>query len=605
MRLIFDLETDGLLPDLTKIHCLSIRDVATGRVRTYTGHRVVDGLDVLSRADEIIAHNGIGFDVPAILKLHPDWEYSGKLVDTLCDSRLIWPHRRELDMGINARRTKRNQPLFPKKLYGLHSLEAWGHRFGLHKGDYAAEMKAAGLDPWAELNDDMVEYCEQDTAVTLRLLEHIERQGYSQQARDLEYATAWPLAAQMRFGCRFDTEAAAALQAELADERAQLDRRLRELFGSWYAKAGTVVPKRDNSRFGYVAGCEVTKVERKEFNPASRDHIANRLQKQFGWQPTEFTPSGKPKVDETMLDGLDFEGVDDIKRYLLVSKVLGQLSEGQNGWLKLVKSDDRIYHFVNQNGAVTGRATHSRPNLAQVPRVSSPFGKECRSLFMATPGWTFVGADASGLELHCLGHYMAKYDGGEYVERLLNGDIHSENQKDAGLPTRDNAKTFIYAFLYGAGNGKIGEIVGKGAQAGGKLRKRFLQSLPALDKLITLVKRKAKKLGYLKGLDGRKLHIRSDHKALNTLLQGAGAVIMKQAMVEFHRLAAARGLVHGEHYRQVLFVHDEFQCEALPEHADTVGQAMVDGIIEAGHVLNLRCPLDGEYKTGADWSETH
>lgn len=270
--------------------------------------------------------------------------------------------------------------------------------------------------------------------------------------------------------------------------------------------------------------------------------------------------------------------------------------------MKKVARDQRLHGSVITNGAVTGRATHNNPNMAQVPSCAAPFGKECRSLFAVPKGKRLVGADLSGLELRCLAHFMAKYDNGAYGKILLEGDIHSANQEAAGLPTRNAAKTFIYAFLFGAGSAKIGSVIGKGADAGAKLKKTFLAKIPALNKLSTAVQGAAGR-GYLTGLDGRSLHIRSTHAALNTLLQSAGALISKQAIVEFDSMIKAKGWSDRVH--QVAWVHDEIQVESDEEIADEVGQLAVLSFQKAGEYFNFRIPITGEYRVGGSWAETH
>jgi len=339
------------------------------------------------------------------------------------------------------------------------------------------------------------------------------------------------------------------------------------------------------------------------FNPGSRHHIYRVFKEKYDWKPQSFTPSGEPKIDEQILSTLKFPEAELLSEYFLLDKRIGQLAEGNQAWLRLVKSG-RIHGSVNTNGAVTGRCTHSHPNIAQVPACGKPSGAECRALFITRTGWKLVGADASGLELRCLAHYMAHWDKGEYVKVLLEGDVHTANQEAAGLPTRDNAKTFIYAFLYGAGDEKIGSIVGAGRKVGKALKDRFLKMLPALGYLVGTVKQAAGK-GYIKGLDGRMLRIRSSHAALNTLLQSAGAIIMKYALVEADRLLQKAGYQPGVDYEFVGNIHDEFQCECRPEIAEEVGNIFVEAIRNAGKFFDFKCPLDGDYKIGDSWRETH
>lgn len=346
------------------------------------------------------------------------------------------------------------------------------------------------------------------------------------------------------------------------------------------------------------------------FNPNSRDHISNRLMKIYGWKPVDRTPSGKPKVDETVLSKLPYPEAKKLAEYMMIQKIIGMLAEGDNAWLKLQK-DGRIHGSIITNGAVTGRATHSRPNVGQVPSVKKPLGAACRELFGTYPQ---LGCDVSGLELRMLGHFMALHDNGEYAREVIEGDIHTINQKAAGLPTRDHAKTFIYAFLYGAGNGKIGSIVGKSPMVGGKLRKKFLTKVPALKRLQSGVQAACETRGHLKGLDGRILHIRSSHAALNTLLQSAGALVCKQWIVEFVRLLKQHGLYQTD-VKIVAWVHDELQIEisenlvCSEENEDElrslVGDICVEAIERAGAHFNLRVPLTGEYKIGNNWKDCH
>lgn len=438
-RLVFDIETNGLLGSLDRVHCLVVGDPDTGSRDAYHGESLIDGLERLQNADTISGHNIIDFDIPAIQKVYPWFNPRGTIRDTLVISRLIWPDIKERDFRNRNRKVRYE---LPTKLIGRHSLEAWGYRLGYHKGDYKKEMEAKGLDPWAEFNPEMLAYCENDVDLNMELCRLIERKDYDERAIDLEHRVFIICRDQMTFGCSFDKEAATDLYAELTAERARLERELKETFDPWYVSEGEFMPKRTNRKSGYVEGCPLTKVKLVEFNPASRDHIANRLMAVHGWKPKQFTDSGKPKVDEAVLSELKYPEAKLLTRYLLVQKRLGQVAEGKAGWLKLEK-EGRIYGRINTNGTVTGRASHQYPNLAQVPAIRSPWGKECRALFRATPGWAFVGADAAGLELRCLAHYMARWDDGEYADIILNGDIHTHNQHAAGLDERDQAKTFI------------------------------------------------------------------------------------------------------------------------------------------------------------------
>jgi len=336
----------------------------------------------------------------------------------------------------------------------------------------------------------------------------------------------------------------------------------------------------------------VTRVYTKDFNPGSRQQIGEYLQ-EFGWKPEEFTPTGQPKIDEKILSDIkDIKEAEVIAEYLMIQKRVAQV----NSWLDELNEDTgRVHGFVNHNGTITGRMTHRGPNMAQIPSLSSSYGKECRACWSVPEGYKLVGIDASGLELRMLAHYM---NDKEYTDEILNGDIHTANQKLAGLESRNQAKTFIYALLYGAGDAKLGTVAGGGRNTGRNLRKSFIDNLPSFKNLKDRVSRASAK-NYLKALDGRKLYIRSEHSALNTLLQGAGAIVMKQALI------LLKDKIKDLDAQFVANVHDEWQIEVREDQADEVGRLGVEAIIEAGEVLELKCPLDGEYKIGDNWSETH
>jgi len=328
------------------------------------------------------------------------------------------------------------------------------------------------------------------------------------------------------------------------------------------------------------------------FNPGSRKQIAERLMA-LGWKPTKHTEKGAVIVDEKVLETIDRPEARLIEEYLLVQKRVAQVES----WIDHADNNDRVHGKVITNGAITGRMTHSKPNMAQVPNLGSPFGKECRSCWTVDDGNVLVGADASGLELRMLAHYMRDPD---YTKEILEGDIHTKNMKAAGLTNRDQAKTFIYAFLYGAGPAKIGAIVGGGEKEGKQLIQSFLSNTPALKALRSKVD-KVSEQGWLPGLDGRHLIVRSQHAALNTLLQGAGAIVMKKSLI-----ILTNKLKHDRILGSfVANVHDEWQIETKKEYAESVGEASVQAIRDAGLALKLRCPLDGEFKIGTNWASTH
>ena len=613
MTLIFDLETNGLLDETTKIHSLVIYDTekdeliscANTQNKDYYGeskysrkpipennnfHSIADGLLLLQEAEEISGHNIVKFDIPAIQKLYPSFKPKGKIFDTLLMSKLVYPDIGEKD-DKNIRKG-----IFPTKLRGRYSLKAWGYRLKEYKGDYNEQE-----DCWAEWSIDMQRYCEQDVMVTKKLFNLLKSKNISEEAVKLEHQFAQIIFQQEQRGVYFDKDKAIELTAKLIQRKTELEQQLREIFPD-EIREETFIPKVNNKTRGYVRGEPFIKRIRVEFNPSSRQMIAERLIKKYGWKPKELSPTGLPVINEEVLDELDFEEGALLKEYFLVTKTLGQIAEGKNAWLKLVERDGAIHGRVDTIGAVTGRCTHNSPNLAQVPSAGGFMGKECRSLFRARDGYKLVGTDASGLELRCLAHYMNDED---YTNEILNGDIHTKNQQMAGLATRAEAKRFIYAFNYGGGDSLIGSIVGGTASDGKRIKKKFLDGLPKLKQLIDGVQAKIKARGYLKGVDKRILTVREQYKGLNVLLQSAGAIVMKKALCILADDIEAKGWKINDDIAFVLNVHDEYQAEVKEELVDEYKVMAVEAIRKAGEYFGFRCPLDGEAKVGDSWYDTH
>ena len=569
--LIFDLETDNLLEDVTKVHCMVTQDTETGEVKTYSPNYIEDGIEALRDAQQLGGHNIVSYDLPVLKKLY-NFDYYGQVYDTLVASRLIWSNMKEKDM---IKRSVDN------KLIGSHSLKAWGQRLMFNKGAFG-EQEAA----WEEYTPEMLEYCIQDVALNVKLYELILSKGYPEEPMQLEHDMNRLLIKQQHVGFPFNVEKAQKLYTLLAARKQDIEINLVDKMEP------TVVELK-------------TKTKTIPFNPASRQQIADRLQKR-GWKPEEFTPSGDPKIDEKILSGIDMPEARLLTEYLMLNKRLGQLGNGKQAWLKLERNG-RIHGRVNHMGAVTSRCTHSDPNVAQVPSAGAAFGTECRELFHAPSGYSLLGADASGLELRCLAHYMNRYDGGKYGREILEGDIHTANQVAAGLATRPQAKTFIYGFLYGAGNEKIGQIIGKGAKEGGRIKKRFLAKTPALKKLTeALNNRLEQQRGdkYIKGLDGRLIPIRHPHAALNTLLQSAGAIVCKRWYATVEKMIRDKGYTE-EQVSIVAFVHDEVQILVKHGLEETIGEITKAAIKETEQAYDFKCPLDSEYQVGSSWADTH
>jgi DNA polymerase I-like protein with 3'-5' exonuclease and polymerase domains len=594
----FDIETNGLLDVVNTIHCISLYDGDGYHTFDPVSARPIsEALQMLERASVICGHNIISYDIPAIKRVHPEWTCN-KVLDTLVWARLAFPDIKQSDFG----RFKAGR--IPGNMIGRYSLESFGYRLGELKGDYGKTTD------WAEWTPEMSTYCEQDVRITVQLLERLQTQEVSQEALDLEHEVAAIIARQEQKGFLFDLEAAGRLHGRLIERHEELQRELQKIFPPFYVKAQTkpFTPKADNKRFHYVAGCPMTKIKLVDFNANSRGHISKMLRRKYNWVPSEFTENtGEPKIDETILNSLPYPEAKLIAEYMLIEKRIGQLATGKEAWLKHVKDDGRIHGAVNSCGAVSGRMTHFSPNLAQVPSNGSPYGKDCRALFIVPSGRKLVGCDAAGLEARTLAHYLARYDKGAFGKAVLEGkkeegtDVHTMNMKALGIHDRNVAKRWFYAWMYGAGNAKLGEILGGGPALGKKKGEQFLEALPAFKKLINAVKKKAKETGVLRGLDRRKLQVRSEHSALNILLQSAGAVIMKKALVIMDQAMKAEGL----DYEFVGNIHDEVQIEVRAHDAHRVGELARLGIIKAGAHYNTRCPMDGEYEIGTSWAETH
>ena len=539
-----DLEANGLNP--TQIWC-----VVTMENGVSTVHTTPDTLSEALRSPvSVVGHNLIGYDMPVLERLWGVSVASDRIIDTLVLSRLFDPSKS-----------------------GGHSLRNWGNELGFPKGDH---------DDWSQPSQELVNYCIQDVKVTEAVHRKLkqEMREFSAESIKLEHKVQCIVQQQERNGWVLDQALARDLCATFKEKMNEIEEELQEKF-----------PPIVHQRWSEKTGKRLKdKVE--VFNVGSRQQIAKRLS-ELGVVFSKVTDKGNPIVDEAVLDTIDLPEAKAVSEYLMLQKRYAQV----NSWLEHVKDDGRVHGRVISNGAVTGRMTHQSPNMAQVPASYSPYGHECRSCWTVPSGKKLVGFDASGLELRMLAHYM---DDKEFTNVLLTEDIHTRNQMAAGLETRPQAKTFIYAFLYGAGDAKIGTVVGGSAADGARLKQRFLANTPALAGLRERVGRAAAR-GYLTGLDGRLLRVRSEHAALNTLLQAAGAIVMKKALVLLDEYAKLWKI----DYKFIGNIHDEVQAEVAEAQAEKYGWLAVECLKAAGLEFNLRCPLDGEYKVGTTWAETH
>lgn len=586
MKLVFDIETDGLESNV--VWCLVAQDVDSNQVWSYGPDDIEEGVALLDKAEELSGHNIIGFDIPVLEKLTSFKLGNQKVVDTLVLSRLFNPVRE-----------------------GGHSLAVWGSKLGLDKIEF---------EDYEKFSNEMLEYCKRDVAVNAKVYKALQKEGlgFSKESIDLEIEVSKILKQQEVHGFYFDEYKAEMLLALMREKMKIAEQEVAKVFkpkidqrliyrkqnkngnvartGTWDSpnnSSGVRLTTEEYEFLSKPANFKTTRTTIVDFNIGSRKQIGEYLT-EFGWKPKEFTVNGRPVVNEKTLSQINnIPQAELIKDYLLYQKREAQIKS----WIEAVnsKDDNRAHGFVIPNGTITGRMTHREPNMAQVPNSSSPYGKECRECWTVPNGYKLVGIDASGLELRMLAHYMQDK---EYTNEIINGDVHTANQRLAGLESRNQAKTFIYALLYGAGDEKLGSVAGGGRKVGKRLRKSFFDNLPTFTALKDKVSRAATR-GYLKGLDGRKLFVRSEHSALNTLLQGAGAIVMKKALVIFN------DYIKDMDAHFVCNVHDEWQVEAKEDIAEEVGRLGVAAIVQAGWAYNLRCPLDGEFNVGNNWSETH
>ncbi len=594
---VFDLETNGLYDSVNQIFCIVIYDVKRKQTFTYGPDAVDSALEHLHRADVLIGHNIIFYDLPVLRKL-TDFKLKAHVIDTLVCTRFIWPKEILYDLDVN------HYPQVPAKFRGAAGLKAWGYRLGSKKIDFK---------DFSEYSQEMLDYCVQDVKVNYLLYEHICRQHIAQSAYELEHQLALAIERQIRSGFPFDVDQCLTLVDALESRKEELETELKQIFPPTETKEW-FTPKVNNAKRGYIKGEPFCKIHTTEFNPGSRQQIAERLKDKYNWEPSKTTDKGNPVLDDEVLAELPFPEAKTLAEFMLLKKRLGQIKDGRNAWLKLVSEDDIIHGDVITNGCITGRASHKNPNMAQVPGVYSPYGKECRSLFKAPQGYVLVGCDAKALELRCLAGYLALWDDGKYGDVVIDDtqDIHTYNQQMFGVGTRDISKRLLYGILYGCGYAKAGSIINSQEKnqerlisTGRSAIESFMAGVPALAKLKETLALNLSDRGYLIGLDRRPLYCRSDFKALNVLLQSAGGIIMKQVVINIHRSLADAGLIYGHDWQQHGFIHDEIQLSTLPQHTDTVKALLLQCFVDAGNYFEFKCKIEGDVKTGISWADTH
>lgn len=591
-RMFFDLETDGLDPDV--IHCIAVGEEGHP-VWSYGPDQIKEGLEMLCEADELIAHNGIGYDFKVIEKLYPTWPFKGKRVDTLVLSRLIRADLKNEDFEFNWAVEE-----MPRRMYGSHGLKAWGLRLqknlgsGFLKGDYDG-----GWEHWSQ---EMQDYCEQDVKVTMALYKYLKPDAWPQEALDMAHQISTIAEDIGKAGWTFDEAKAGKLYAELCTRREELDHELQDLFEPWEVHE-TFIPKRNNKTLGYIEGEPFIKTTVVNFNHNSRRHIEFCLTKKYGWKPSKKTPQGHAIIDDVVLGELDYPEAKKLSELFLIQKRIGQLAEGPQAWMKKVDSDGKLRHRIICPSTRTLRCTHIQPNLSQVPAVRLPYGQQCRELFTVPSGYQLVGSDLSGIEIRLFAHFCAAYDGGDYAKKVLESDIHQSNAEafsdEQTKVERSVAKGALYALLYGSGDYRLGAMVGKGAKEGKRLKDNFIAAVPSYGILKDKVEQASEK-GFITSLGGNRIKVNSTHTALNSLLQSASSAVSSMWLI----------LLSNEIKRQNLdvtilgWIHDEVQM-AVKGDPDHVGNLARRCAKEAGEAFSLRIPIEAEYSVGRTWADTH
>ena len=548
MKAVIDIETDSLDPSI--IHCACVKQIGAEGVKTFTSPANLQ--QYLDCFDSVIAHNGLGFDFPVLARL---WDVRlplDRMVDTLVLSMMDDPARE-----------------------GGHSLRSWGDRLGFAKMQYGGDFSF--------MSNELHQYCEQDVRVCEKVYQTLysAMSDFTEQSIRDEHRMRIVADRVSKNGFKLNRDKTVSLFNNLMNEQDRISVECKGLFADQ-------ITQRYSEKTGKRLKDKVV-----EFNPASRKQIGERLV-ELGWKPKIFTDTGLPKVDETTLSGCDLDVAQKLARYFLLQKRTSQIKS----WIELCSDKDRVHCQYRTLGAITNRMSSVKPNLQQIPSVRVEYGADCREVWEASPDKKLIDTDAAGLELRVLAHYMND-DG--FTKEVLHGDIHTANQEMAGLETRPQAKTFIYALLYGAGDAKIGSVVGGTARDGAELRRRFLSNLPSYKRLSEAVQRKGASQGKLKGIDGRVLRVRHAHASLNTLIQGSSAVLMKKWFMYVDHHIRRRKLDASI----VAMVHDELVLESCEKDVDPVSQCVILSISQVNKAYNLRCKLDCDLQIGNNWSEIH
>jgi len=613
LHLIFDLEGNGLLETITRLHCIVISELGKDHVYEYGPEQITEALAHLARADTLIGHNIQSYDLPVLRKLC-EWapRPACRIVDTLIAGRLILPHLAKIDSEVAARA---KDAAFGQ-IYGKYALEAWGVRLGIAK-------IGVEIDNFAEWSPEVQARCVSDVIVCKGLWQLLQPDGYPRAALELEHNVSAICDRITTDGVPFDTAAAEQLRKCWKTRRSELEAQLRNQFPT---------VKNLNSRVQIGALLEAR-----------------------GWQPEQRTEKTKrPVIDDAVLETLPaiYPEFDGLAEHYILGRRLGQLANGKQAWISNVHTDGRLHGGLIHIGTPHSRAKHLQPNMAQVPnhKKGAPFAAECRALFRHPNNWVFVTCDQSNLQDRGFAHYLAAHDGGAYAQTFAAGiDQHWQTAIALGLipqetarnksdkvdtTIREGAKTFRYAFLFGAGGLRIGQIIAHTVRAvmtiapgstlcaqfwagnkhpseavlrqtGRRIFNRFITATPGLRKLRANLSAEHRRRGWVEGLDGRRIPTEADYKSLNRIVTASEAVICKRWLIDVYAELCERfhyGPDGDAHL--VLWIHDELVVCCKPAIADLVGELLVRHARKAGEPYGFRVPLDADFKIGRDWAGT-
>lgn len=671
INLVWDIEADDLLADVTKIHCVCGLDADTGQKWSFGPDQIPEAIDLLSQAKNLIGHNILGYDILALNKIH-GWSprKDQEITDTFVQMSLLFPDQEDKDYDAHDPKIK--------ALQGSHALEAWGIRLKCHKQDYQ--------EGFEHFTPGMLVYCEQDVQSTFAVYKHLKAHPpLSPQAVSLEQRIHYEYALMEARGFPFNVDKATALSQRLQEDLQRLQNRINEIippkriegktpqFWSLTGPSGEQTQHETKGAADSYRKAQKWKpaeclIERgpnrftlEEFNPRSSKQRLDLFVQKYGWISPKLTEGGQEafkagegtydeiaktrgSTEEAILRTLDFPEAEVLADCGMVGKVVSMLESGKSAWMKQVR-DGRIHGRTKGIGTITTRSSMATPNLQQTPSVQTAdgevlwgfegrYGADCRDLFEAPPGKLLIGTDLSGIEACMLAHFLHPFDNGVYADVVLHGDIHSLNvdafKKYAGYTiSRRDSKTIYYAWCYGAQDMKLGqEAVDSSEEAsrffrsrlaslrrqmdeqkahatayravGKAIRNAFEQGISGLDKLTDTV-RKASEKGYLSVLDGHRIPVRKKYAALNTLLQGSAAIVMKRWVVK--TINYCNAFIPSAELLAV--IHDEMQMAVAEEDAERYSAVSVDLIAQAGKHYDLKIPLTGEAKIGKTWQETH